>query len=85
MKSSFKRTIFWNKYQWKVTIHGQNRYLDYLIDPSFQGAKRLFVLSFENSTDRTSYKRYYFLGVEIKDYNVMVNEQNLFDQPIKKM
>ena len=26
-------------------------YLDYLIDPSFQGVNRLFVLLFENKTD----------------------------------
>ena len=27
------------------------RYLDFLIDPSFQGVNRLFVLSFENEED----------------------------------
>ena len=30
------------------------RYLDYLIDPSFQGVNKLFVLSFEYNTGRTS-------------------------------
>ena len=35
LESSFKRTINWNKYQSKVTEQAQNRYLDYLIDPSF--------------------------------------------------
>ena len=48
LKSGFKRTINWNKYQSKVSVERQNQYLDYLIDPSFQGANRLFVLSFEN-------------------------------------
>ena len=37
LKSGFKRTTNWNKYQSKVTIQVQNRYLDYLIDTSFQG------------------------------------------------
>ena len=46
LKSSFKRTINWKKYQSKVSTERQNQYLDYLIDPSFQEVNRLFVLSF---------------------------------------
>ena len=40
-------------------------------------------LSFENSTGRASYKRYYLPQLEIKGYNVTIDGQNLFDQPIK--
>ena len=36
-KSSFKRTINWNKYQSKKLIERPNQYFDYLIEPSFQG------------------------------------------------
>ena len=36
LKSGFKRTINWNKYQTKVSTERQNQYLDYLIDPGFQ-------------------------------------------------
>ena len=63
-----KRTINWNKYQYKLTQQAQNRYLDYLIDPRFQGVNRLFVLSFENKTDREVHTRYYLPTVEIKNY-----------------
>ena len=35
LKSGFKRTINWNKYQSKVTVQEQNQYLDYIIGPSF--------------------------------------------------
>ena len=59
-KSRFKRTIDWNKYHLKVTVEQQNRYLDFLVELSFQRVKRLFVLSFENNGDRTSYTRYIF-------------------------
>ena len=48
LKSGFKRTVNWNKYQTKVSIERINQYLDFLIHPSFQGVNRLFVLSFEN-------------------------------------
>ena len=46
LKSGFKRTINWNKYQPKVSPERRNQYLNFLIDPSFQGVNRLFVLSF---------------------------------------
>ena len=83
LKSGFKRAINCNKYQSKVTIQTPNPYLDYLIDPSFQGVNRRFVLSFENTTDRTLNTKYYLPNVEIKDYNVMIDGQNFFDQPVK--
>ena len=46
----------WNKQQSKVEIQRQNQYLDYLIDPSFQGVNRPFVLSITDNARRTSYK-----------------------------
>ena len=59
-KSHFKRTIGWNKYHLKVTVEQQNQYLDFLVVPSFQRVKRLFVLSFKNNGERKSYTRYIF-------------------------
>ena len=58
LKSGFKRTIIWNKYQSKVSAHEQNQYLDYLIDLSSQGMNRVFILSFENITNRTAHTGY---------------------------
>ena len=83
LKSGFKRTINWNKYQPKVSPERQNQYLDFLIDPSFQGVNRLFVLSFENEEDRKVHIGYYLPKVEIRDYNVMIDRKNFFDQPVK--
>ena len=60
-----------------------NPYLDYAIDPSFQGVNRLFILSFDNSTDRTVHTKYYLPTVEIKDYNVITNAKNFFDQLVQ--
>ena len=62
-KSGFKREINWNKYQSKGTIQVPNPYLDCLIDPIFQRVNRLFVLSFENDTDRTINTIYCFVTV----------------------
>ena len=57
--------------------------LNHLVEPSFQGINRLFVWAFENDTQRTRSKRYYLANLEIKDYNVMIDRKNVFDQPIK--
>ena len=83
LKSGFKRTINWNKYESNIKTFAQNRYLNHLINASFQGVSRLFVLSFENENDRTSNSIYYLPKVEIKDYNVMIDGKNFFDQPVK--
>ena len=83
LKSGFKRVINWNKYLSKPELLAQNPNFNHLIEPSFQGLNRLFVLAFENDDDRTSDDQYYLPTVEIKDYNIMINGENFFDQPIK--
>ena len=83
LKSGFKRTITWNKYLSKPELLAQNAILNLLIERSFQGINRRFVLAFENDAQRTSNKRYYIPNVEIKDYNVMIDGKNFFDQPVK--
>ena len=83
LKSGFKRKISWNKYLAKPELLAQNANLNHLIEPSFQGVNRLFVLAFENDAQRTSDKRCYIPNVEIKDYNVMIDGKNFFDQPVK--
>ena len=83
LKSGFKRVIDWNKYLSKPELLAQNPNLNHLVEPSFQGVNRRFVLAFENDAKRTSHSNYYLPNVEIKDYNIMINGENLFDQPIK--
>ena len=83
LKSGFKRTINCNKYEPKVKVEQQNQYLDFLINSSFQGVNRLFVLSFDHTNGRTRYKRNYPAVVEIKDYDIVIDARNFFDQPVK--
>ena len=84
LESGFKRTAHWNIYQFKSTKQTQNRYLDYLIDASFQGVNRISVLLLENKNDRNIHIGYFLPKIEIKDYNVVVDGRNFFDQAIKK-
>ena len=83
LKSDFKRVINWNKYLSKPELLAQSPNLNHLAEPSLQRINRLFVLAFENDDDRTSDERYNLPTVEIKDYNIVINGENFFDQPIK--
>ena len=67
LKSGFKITISWSKYEPKVSIQAPNLYLDFLINANFQGVMRLFVLWFENKDVRTVHTKYYLPTVKIKD------------------
>ena len=83
LKSGFKRVINWNKYLSKPELLRQNPNLNYLTEPSFQGVNRLFILVFENDTQRTSHSGYYLPNGKIKNYNIVINGKNFFDQPIE--
>ena len=75
LKSGFKRVINWNKYLSKPELLAQNPNLNHLVEPSFQGVNRLFVLAFENDDSRTTHDAYYML--------IMINGENFFDQLTK--
>ena len=81
LKLGFKRTIKWNKYRSEMT--DQTDHLNHLIDPTFIKVNRLFVLSFENEEDRTSFSEYYVPKVEIKDFNVFIDVKSFFDVLVK--
>ena len=86
LKSGFKSKISWNKYLTKPELLAQNANLNHLIEPSFQGVNRHFVLAFEHDNNNDwgiSNKRYYCPNVEIKDYNVMIDGKQFFEQPVK--
>ena len=73
IKSGFKRTISWNKYISKPELLAENPNFNHLVQRSFQGVNRLFVLAFENDAQITSNKRYYLPNAEKRIYNVMIN------------
>ena len=82
LEYDFKRKINWNKYQFKEKNQVQSRYWYFLIDPSFQGVDRLFVLSFKDKDGRKSYKHNYLPNVKIEKYNTVIDGRNFLDQPI---
>ena len=78
LKSDFKRIISWNKYLSRPELLAQNPNLNHLVAPSFQELIRLFVLAFENDTQRTSATGYYLPNVELKDYNIVAKGENFY-------
>ena len=78
LKSGFKRNIKWKKYRSEMTNQTKTNHLNHLIDPTFSKVNRLFVLSFENEEDRTSFSKYYVSKVEIKDFNALIDGKGFF-------
>ena len=66
LKSGFKITIDWNKNHSNVSIERRNQYLDFLIDPRFQGVNTFFILLLENNANRTGDTEYFLKKVAIK-------------------
>ena len=73
-----------------MSVQSNNNNLNYLIDPTFTNANRLFVLSFQRIEEddikkdyRDSFSHYYVPKVQIKDFNILIDGKSFFDLPIK--
>ena len=73
-----------------MSIQSNTNNLNYLIDPTFTKANRLFVLSFERTEknnfkkdNRDSFLHYYVPNVEIKVFNVLIDGKSFFDLPVE--
>ena len=60
-----------------MTNQTKNNNINYL------KVNRLFVLSFGNENDSTSFSKYHVPNVQIKDFNVLIDGKGFFDIPIK--
>ena len=94
LSEGFKRSVYWNSYQTKpakVIEKGKNLYE--LLNASFQGVRRLFVLAYfaaagANADEEAGIKdnkKYFLPGGEIKNYNVLIDGRNFYDQPINDL
>ena len=89
LSKGFKRPVYWNKY--KVIPNktcDQNHYIRELLDASYQGVKRLFVLAYNNVANRTtvdSHQRYFLPRIKIENYNIEIDGRNFYDQPINDL
>ena len=94
LSEGFKIPIYWNKYKVipnKIVNIANNRgeyHLRELLDSSYEGVKRLFVLAYNNSVGDdgevsiNSFKKYFLPRVKIESYNIEIEGRNFYDQSI---
>ena len=90
LSEGFKRLVYWNKY--KVIpnkIYNQNNYIRELLDSSYQGVKRLFILAYDNTSNNpvtaNSHRRYFLPRIKIENYNIEIDGRNFYDQPVNDL
>ena len=73
----------------EVNINNINeeKYIRKLLDSSYQGVKRLFVLAYDNTAGNNqvsidSFKKYFLPRVKIENYNIEIDGRNFYDQSI---
>ena len=94
LEDGFKRPVYWNECQTKAeTRNSDDHNLKiFLLDASFQGVRRLFVLAFDNTDndakkfERNSHRKYFLQRLNITNYNVvLIDGRNFHDQPINDL
>ena len=89
----FKRSIHWNKNKVidnrvvEIADNNEEKYIRELLDSSYQGVKRLFVLAYNNTAGNDqvsvdSFKKYFLPRIKIENYNIEIDGRNFYDQPI---
>ena len=85
LSEGFKRHIYWNEYKViSEKIYAEDGNIRILIDLSWRGINRLFVLSYlrDNTSTANSYRKYFLPRIKIKNYNIQIDGRNFYDQPI---
>ena len=86
LSEGFKRSIYWNKYKVIASkTYNQDQYIRELLDASYQGVKRLFVLAYNNDANRVtvdSHQRYFLPRIKIKNYNIEIDGRNFYDNQL---
>ena len=91
LDSEFKRKVYWNEYKSKIETIGQllidNNYERTLLDAKIPGVNRLFVMCFNNNVGNNqalinSNRKYFLPRIDIKNYNVLIDGRNFYDQNI---
>ena len=79
--------MYWNKYKVAPNnIYNENDYIRELLDASYQGVKRLFILAYGNAGNdlvtANSHRKYFLPRIKIENYNIEIDGRNFYDQPI---
>ena len=83
LNEGFKRPVYWNKYKVidNKVVENAEKHIRELLDSSYQGVKRLFVLAYDNDqVSIDSFKKYFLPRVKIENYNIEIDRRNFYDQ-----
>ena len=81
------KAVNWNEYKSVPKNYDQSLLVPERISlaPSLQGVNRLFVLAFDRRNNHptvNSHRKYFVPRVQFKDYNVIIDGRNFYDNPI---
>ena len=85
LSKRFERSVYWNEYKIKSENKNTANEFRYFLESNFVGVNRLFILVYPNRNDyvkRFKGKRNYLPEGIIKNYNVIIDGKNFYDQPI---
>ena len=98
LNKGLERSAYWNSYEIKpAQVIEKGKSIYELLSASFQGVKRLFVLAYfiaapaegnnppppvDETAGIKNNKKYFLPRGEIKNYNVLIDGRNFYDQPI---
>ena len=83
LKTGISFEFTWSKYRSQVINQPATNNLIFLINPTVNNVNRLFVLTFSNEEDRSGFSKCYTITVEIKDFNVLIDQAPFYEIPIK--
>ena len=81
----FERSVYWSEYKTKSDDENTTNEFRYFLESNFVGVNRLFVLVFTNegnNATRFNAQKYYLAKYIIKNYNVIINGKNFYEQAI---
>ena len=92
LSKGFERTVVWKEYKSKIeTVNvaaNDNNFKRTTLNVSFQGVSKLFAAAYEtddikrNANTEESRRRYYLPRAETKDYNILIDGRNFYDQDV---
>ena len=94
LNKGLERSAYWNSYEIKpAQVIEKGKSIYELLSASFQGVKRLFVLAYfiaagNNAGQEAGVKdnkKYFLPKGEIKNYKVLIDGRNVYDQPINDL